>query len=653
MKLNSSKKNNYRHELDGLRALAVISVIINHFDKSLLPSGYLGVDIFFVLSGFVITGSLTNRNIGSLGDFISQFYVRRVKRLVPTLILVSLVTGICTIALVYKPGFSIKTGLYSLIGFSNHSLLNASTDYFSSSTQLNTFTHTWSLGVEEQFYFIFPIIFWLTVYFRKSPQNKLLFFVIGILSVISIYLFIYLNNVNQSMAYFIMPSRFWELGIGCLTSVLTTYIRESKREIKIYSLPILLLLISSLFIPQIHHLLNTISVVLLTSLLIILIKPGHISFRIFTQKHIKYIGLISYSLYLWHWPILSLSRWTIGIDLYTALWQIPLMVILSILTYKYVENTLRKSTWSLKSRNTIIIGIGSSALAITILAGAYFFRDTILLKPFPWKNLTPIVQILECHLPKCDDPITQCLYNQQKDKNAIYIIGDSHAGNLVPSVKKAIGNKMVVKYLTDRALILSIFGSSDCGGTNCSENEYQSRLDFFSKNLKEGDIVIFSIARDRIYNRSIAYPDDRKNSLVKERLDLLQVKLKKLGELIAKKKSIFILVDDIPKLCDDYDIEVRKNPMNPCPIEQSISIKDRQPLTNIYLSLMNNSVRYLDPHPVLCPDKTCYAIFNDTLLYSDESPHFIEFNATPLTNLFKSTLLKKVGETNANNVYKK
>jgi peptidoglycan/LPS O-acetylase OafA/YrhL len=145
LKLNSSTKKNYRHELDGLRALAVISVIINHFDKSLLASGYLGVDIFFVLSGFVITGSLTNRKIGSLGDFVIEFYVRRIKRLVPTLILVSLITGICTIALVYKPGISVKTGLYSLIGFSNHYLLNESTDYFSSSTQLNPFTHTWSL----------------------------------------------------------------------------------------------------------------------------------------------------------------------------------------------------------------------------------------------------------------------------------------------------------------------------------------------------------------------------------------------------------------------------------------------------------------------------------------------------------------------------
>lgn len=626
-----SKKDNYRRELDGLRALAVIAVIINHIDKSLLPSGYLGVDIFFVLSGFVITGSLTNRKVESLGNFIIQFYVRRIKRLVPTLILVSLVTGISTIALIYKPGFSIRTGIFSLIGFSNHFLLHASTDYFSPSTQLNTFTHTWSLGVEEQFYFIYPIIFWLTVFYKKSLENKVLFYAISIFSFLSLILFIYLNRYNQSMAYFLMPSRFWELGTGCLLYVFTT---TTKRKIEIPSLLISLLLIISLFIPSDYHILSTVSVVLFTSLLIIGIKPEHFSYRIFTQKYLAYLGLISYSLYLWHWPILSLSRWTVGIHWYTVLWQIPLMIILSILSYEYVENTLRRAKWSVKNHNTIIIGVGSSALAITILVGAYFSRDTILLRSFPWKNLTPAVANLDCHLPTDENPINRCLFNEQNDKNVIYIIGDSHAGNLVPSVKKAIGDKMVVKYFTNRAS--GIIRPNNCAGTNCDEDEYQLMLDFFSKNLKKDDIVVFSIARDRIYNGSIIYPD-RYNTLIKERLSILEINLKKLGTLVTKNESTLILVDDIPKLCDenDYDVEVRKKPMNPCPVERSVSIRDRQPLTNLYLSLSNDNVKYIDPHPILCPDKTCYAIVNKKLLYVDGSPHFSEFNDTPLTEFFR------------------
>lgn len=290
-----------------------------------------------------------------------------------------------------------------------------------------------------------------------------------------------------------------------------------------------------------------------------------------------------------------------------------------------------------KNRNIIFMGFGASALSIMILAGAYFFRTAILLRSFPWENLTPAVKNLECHLPTCDDPISHCLSNNSQDKNVIYIIGDSHAANLVPSIKRSIANKMLVKYLTDRALVLSIFGSSDCGGTKCSDNEYKSRLDFFSDNLKKGDIVLFSMARDRIYDGSIDYPKERKNSILKERLILLELKLRNLGKLINKKKSTLILVDDIPKLCDNFDIEMNRNAMNPCPINKSVSILDRQPLTNVYLSLKSIGVKYVDPHPILCPDNTCYALYDGNLLYTDSSPHFAEFNSTPLTNLFKVT----------------
>lgn len=150
------------------------------------------------------------------------------------------------------------------------------------------------------------------------------------------------------MAYFLMPSRFWELGVGCLVYLITNHIENSKRNFNIPTLPIIILLVSSLFISLESTILSTINVIFFTSLLIVFLKPGHICYKIFTQKYIVYIGLISYSLYLWHWPILSLSRWTVGINFFTAVWQIPLMFILAILTYEYLEKTLRRSEWSLK-----------------------------------------------------------------------------------------------------------------------------------------------------------------------------------------------------------------------------------------------------------------------------------------------------------------
>ena len=157
-----STKSGYRPEIDGLRAFAVVTVIINHFNKNILPGGYLGVDIFFVISGFVITSSLYQRPSENFKDFITGFYERRIQRLVPALSVFVLITSIAICFFNAQPGNSLITGLTSLFGLSNIYLLKNSTDYFAQSTELNVFTNTWSLGVEEQFYILFPFLIWFS-----------------------------------------------------------------------------------------------------------------------------------------------------------------------------------------------------------------------------------------------------------------------------------------------------------------------------------------------------------------------------------------------------------------------------------------------------------------------------------------------------------
>ena len=206
---NGPKASRYRPEIDGLRAFAVVAVIINHFNKDILPGGYLGVDIFFVISGYVITSSLLGRPSKDFKDFISGFYERRIKRLVPALSVFVLITSIAICLFNPSPGLSLRTGLTSLFGLSNLYLLKQSTDYFAQSTELNVFTHTWSLGVEEQFYILFPFLIWFSGFGRQTKNGaRNLFLIVGALTITSLIGFLYLYPTNQSAASFLMPSRF-------------------------------------------------------------------------------------------------------------------------------------------------------------------------------------------------------------------------------------------------------------------------------------------------------------------------------------------------------------------------------------------------------------------------------------------------------------
>ena len=367
--VSSLKTSRYRPEIDGLRAFAVVAVIINHFNKDILPGGYLGVDVFFVISGYVITSSLFGRTSKDFKDFISAFYERRIKRLVPALSVFVLITSIAICLFNPSPEKSLETGLSSLFGLSNLYLLSGSTDYFARSTELNVFTHTWSLGVEEQFYILFPFLIWFSGFGRQTKNGaRNLFFTIVVLSISSLIGFLYLYPVNQSAAYFLMPSRFWEMAAGCLM-----FIGLQKRVFieqfleKVPPFLVLPLIVGVMFLPSSLAVTSTIAIVVLSCILIVCLKKKTAAFKVFTNPQVVYIGLISYSLYLWHWGVLSISRWTIGIHWWSVPFQVALMLGLAIASYRWIETPLRKGNWFGKRWKTLVVGGGVLAALSGVL----------------------------------------------------------------------------------------------------------------------------------------------------------------------------------------------------------------------------------------------------------------------------------------------
>lgn len=446
--MSPTTKSSYRPEIDGLRALAVVAVIINHFNKQILPSGYLGVDIFFVISGFVITSSLAGRPSKNFGDFLMGFYFRRIKRLVPALVLFVLITSILICLINPNPGVSLGIGWRALFGISNISLYSLSTDYFAPSTQLNVFTHTWSLGVEEQFYFIFPFLAWFSGFSRFTTKGiGNLFWIIGTLSVASLITFIYFYQTNQPAAYFLMPSRLWEMGIGCLLS-LSLSLNHSKKSLnileKIPPLVVTSAITTVLFLPDRFAIHATVAIVLLTALLIVCLRPKTHAYNFFTLPPVIYVGLISYSLYLWHWGILSLSRWTIGIYWWTAPFCVALIAFLSVASHKYIETPLRHFDWSPIRWKSIAYGIialsCSAAFLILLIQHLHPFLYS---GNYPYENLITSYRNntndktsytgIKCDLPP-NTPSTLALpVNDCKVGNGnqtFFFVGNSHTNHM-------------------------------------------------------------------------------------------------------------------------------------------------------------------------------------------------------------------------------
>ncbi len=359
---SSTMGGRYRPEIDGLRAFAVVAVIINHFNKEILPSGYLGVDIFFVISGYVITSSLADRRSKNFGDFLSGFYERRIKRLVPALVVFVLITSLLISLVNPEPHIALGIGQKALFGMSNISLFSESADYFSQYTDFNPFAHTWSLGVEEQFYLLFPFLIWFSGFGRQTHRGaRNLFVWVGAFSVASLIGFMYFYPINQPAAYFLMPNRFWEMAAGCL--IFIGYQRRVKVEQALEQVPPFIVvagMVAVMLLPVSQARIATLSIVVLSAVLIACLKNGTAAFKVFTAEKVVYVGLISYSLYLWHWGVLAISRWTIGIHWWSVPIQAITILVLAIASYKFIERPFRSIQVANGRRPiTIVAGLGA------------------------------------------------------------------------------------------------------------------------------------------------------------------------------------------------------------------------------------------------------------------------------------------------------
>jgi len=462
-------KPRYRPEIDGLRAFAVIVVIINHFNSDILPSGYLGVDMFFVISGYVITSSLSGKANLSFGEFLVGFYERRIKRIYPALFAAISITAVLGFFFIPEPQINARTAIAAVFGVSNLYLYQNSTAYFSQESNLNLFTQTWSLGVEEQFYFLFPLMVWFSGYARQDIRGaKNLFQLVLVFALISVASFVYLYPINQPAAYFLMPPRFWEIAMGSLVFIGCQKQTKIKKVLEqIPPIAIFLLICIVMFFPASIAVVATILVVLLSAIFLICLRQGTAAHRLFSLKKIAFIGRASYSLYLWHWSVLAVARWTIGINKLTVMPLVLLIATISLASYAYIETPFRRQG-SLSRRRTFT----------TFLATSGFLVSSIY-----------CMQIQDYHLYRrlYLGQQSKSLLPENLVKRRLFIVGDSYARDFYTLLPE---NSNKVNYVLDGCAFFD-FSTHAYGGKCRGHIASWSRI---LGEARKGDIV-FAISK--------------------------------------------------------------------------------------------------------------------------------------------------------------
>jgi len=438
----------YRADIDGLRALAVGAVVCYHAFPAWFPGGFIGVDVFFVISGFLITNIfITQLQQGTF--HIGDFYQRRIRRIFPALIVVLVVTLVIGWVVLFRDEF-VRLGWHvaSGAGFVANITIFREVGYFAESALHTPLLHLWSLGIEEQFYLIWPLFLW---WWARQPQHHwwILLGAIGgsfLAGVIMVY-------VNRDAAFFLIPTRFWQLACGGAVAVWQRGAQPYR------TLPAVAGIIGSLGIlgatwgyheqmlfPGALALVPT-----LASMLVIASdEQSWLNRRILGHSFLVFIGLISYPLYLWHWPLISYG-YLIFESQFTHWWRalvVVISVVLSIATYTFIERPLRFGRWRHTSVQFLVIGmltVAGSALA-GISTGIIPARQhTTVATPAP----TPLPTVA-CDQVFRGTPVhtrndSLCLQVIATDAHTpeYIVIGDSHSGALALGFAQAsVGHPM-------------------------------------------------------------------------------------------------------------------------------------------------------------------------------------------------------------------
>jgi peptidoglycan/LPS O-acetylase OafA/YrhL len=656
-----------RLDIQGLRGISVIAVVIYHAqiffnEEKIFLGGFLGVDVFFVISGFIIGKILFEEIQNTQIINLKHFFLRRARRILPIFLIVILITNV----LVYFVAFPdntkeiILSSVFSQLSIANFFFYFEGVHYGSDASIYKPFLHTWSLSIEEQFYIFFPLLLILVINLKIKHQINFLLFLFFFFSFFSM-LILNAYGKNQLNFYFSL-TRFWEIIAGISLAYNINRVRFQSNFIDLISIIILMLLI--LFLPKnLHPSYITLFVIVPTILLLASSDKSKIKKIVLENKIMVFLGNISFSLYLIHWPIISILSYLTIYEKFSNIQKfflISLFILIATLTYFFIEKFFRNKK-RIGNQKFIIYTV--SLFIITLLISVSIIKTDVNLinkKFFSInKNINQGWKLLDENNKPCHSRVDNYCYFNKNARRTIVLLGDSHMDQLAYNLKiKAIRNN---------------YGFVQITGPGCL---YVKNLNKFERNTKK----LMKNCNKYITDKALKFISQLKSPIIisggrvplhlEERWFDNKEGGKELGgrkigtyylnvdesislektityhfENIAKKYPL-VLIYPIPEVGWHVprkinSIYVTKNlfntnkfenylATNPLTTSHKVFLKRSQLTYNAYNAINANFIKIL-PEKLFCKNKRCYIHDKLKLLYVDYD-HLSKYGVNLLTN---------------------
>ena len=644
----------YRPELDGLRAVAVLGVFAFHLLPNVITGGYLGVDVFFVLSGFLITSLIMKSAPGKSFSFF-DFYIRRARRLLPALIaaiiLTLLAAGIIFSPIHYEAAG--QSGIYASLGVANiHFWL--STGYFDLEASVKPFIHYWSLGVEEQFYLVWPALLIFGAAFFGRAGKFGLFLILSLISFAAMWL---VQIKHYDAAFYLMPFRIWEFGAGACLVFLNIKRDEDASAANpigaVLTLAGLAVIMAGFWLGARFD--NLAAILLLPvagAVMIIMGGANFVSRPALSNPGVVFLGKISYSLYLYHWPVIIFARYIFGADLSPVIMVCVVLVSLALayLSYRFIETPFRK-TWTestAKDRMAVPAALAPIMLGV-VFASSHVWNQ----EGWAWRLSPELRKVVEatretpnpnCERRAFDGAVKQlCVFGDRRANIDIAIIGDSHSNALAAGLTNSMKRARMTGIASPRGgrvplMNTDIVVGKGSGAAGYSGNSNQDFEDIFAANP---DFIILH-ARYALYWETTGASNEvlvrsrflgPMNQEFEHTTEVTQAQFE--SGLIDTVRAIKargitpIIVGPVPNpgvdplqcLSRPYLRSVDKAIENCHGFTQEQSRARNAPVIAVLKRVsQDEGALFFDPMPIFCKPgaPTCHRVVNDRLIYRDD-----------------------------------